>query len=74
VETFISDGVRYVGVVGPDAALIEDIIDECVVGNGTDSSRYLLTASHPGGTVDSALELAKQLSGNLGGEVQLVEF
>jgi hypothetical protein len=74
VEAFISDGVRYIGVVGSDAALIEDMIDEYVVGDGTDSSRYILTASHPGGTVDTAMELAKKLSGDLCGEVQLVEF
>jgi hypothetical protein len=73
VEAFISDGVKYVGVVGKDAARVEDIIDECVVGDGSDDSRFILTANHEGETLEDALELARNLIGEYEGEVQLVE-
>jgi len=73
VETFIADGVKYVGVVGKEAALTEDIIDEYVVGDGSDDTRYILTASHENDTLEYALEFARSLTGEFEGEVQLVE-
>ena len=74
VEQFLADGVVFVGVVGEDCSRVEDIIDECVVGDGTDEGRYILTSSHPGETIDDALEFARSLSGEYAGEVQLVEL
>lgn len=73
VEDFIASGVKYVGVVGKDAELTEDIIDEYVVGDGSDETRYILTASHKVETVEYALEFARSLTGEYEGEVQLVE-
>lgn len=73
VEAFIADGVRYVGVVGPEASLTEDLIDEYVVGDGSDDSRYILTANHQGKSLEEALESARSLTGGYEGGVQLVE-
>jgi hypothetical protein len=73
VETFLADGVRYVGVVGPEASLTEDLIDEYVVGDGTDESRYILTANHQGKSLEEALEFARSLTGEYAGDVQVVE-
>lgn len=73
VEAFIADGVRYVGVVGPEASLTEDLIDEYVVGDGSDDSRYILTANHQGKSLEEALEFARSLTGGYEGGVQLVE-
>ena len=73
VETFIADGVKYVGVVGSEAALIEEIIDEYVVGDGSDDTRSILTASHENDTLEHALAFALSLTGEYEGEVQLVE-
>jgi hypothetical protein len=47
VEQFIVDGVAFVGVVGEDCSRVEDIIDELVVGDGSDQSRFILTSAHP---------------------------
>lgn len=47
VEQFIQDGVRLVAVVGKDCGKVEDIIDELVVGDGSDGNSYILTSSHP---------------------------
>ena len=74
VEAFIADGVKYVGVVGQDAELTEDIIDECVVGDGSDHTRYILTASHKVESVEYALQFAQSLTGESEGAVQLVEL
>ena len=73
VEAFLKDGVKFVGVVGKDAARIEDMVDEAVVGDGSDHSRFLLTSSHEGETLEEALEFAQMLSDEYGSGVQVVE-
>jgi hypothetical protein len=71
VEAFIAAGVRYVGVVGPEASLTENLIDDYVVGDGSDDARYILTAYHQGKSLQEALEFARSLTGEYEGEVQL---
>jgi hypothetical protein len=73
VEDFLSGGVKFVGVVGLDCERIEDIVDELVVGDGGDSSRFLLTSSHPGASLQEAVRFARALVGEYEGEVQVVE-
>ena len=73
VEEFIADGVKFVGVVGVDYSRVEDIIDELVVGDGSDRSRYILTTSHPSESLDGAVEFARAMSGDYTGEPQIVE-
>lgn len=74
VEQFIADGVKFVGVVGHDCKFVEDLIDELVVGDGSDPRRFLLTSSHPGESVEEALEFARQLAGDYAGDAQVVEL
>ncbi len=74
VEEFIADGVAFVGVVGEDCSRIEDIIDELVVGDGSNMTRFILTSSHPRESIADALEFAHALTGDHAGEVQLVEL
>lgn len=74
VEAFLRDGVKFVGVVGVDASAVEDLVDWIVIGDGTDESRFMLTSSHEGETVEEALEFARNLSGEYAGEVQIVEL
>jgi hypothetical protein len=75
VEDFIRDGVYLVAVVGNDCDKVEDIIDELVVGDGSDESRYILTSSHPGETIDEVVAFAKSLTGEYSdSEVQVVEL
>lgn len=47
VENCLRDEVSLIAVVGPGCVRIEDIIDEIVVGDGSDSERYVTTSSHP---------------------------
>lgn len=75
VEQFIQDGVLLVAVVGKDCGKIEDIIDDLVVGDGSDGRRYILTSSHPGQTVDDAISFARSRTGEFEGEeVQVVQL
>lgn len=55
VEACLRDGVVLVCVVGNDCARVEDAIDELVVGDGSDPTRFLTTTSHP----DESLEEVK---------------
>ena len=73
VEAFLKGGVKFVGVVGKNAAYIENLVDEAVVGDGTDESRFLLTASHEGETLEDAVEFARALSAEYGKGLQVVE-
>jgi hypothetical protein len=72
VEEFIRDGVVFVGVVGADCAMVEDIIDELVVGRG-DRDYDLLTSSHPDESVEDAVRFAGSLTGKYEGKVHIVE-
>jgi len=74
VEQFISDGVKFVGVVGHDCQRVEDIIDELVVGDGDDPDRFLLTSSHPGETVADVVEFARLLFVEDATEAQVIEL
>jgi hypothetical protein len=73
VDAFIQSSVVFVGVVGRDASRIEDIVDECCVGDGT-NSYFMLTSSHEYETLQDAIEFAELLTGEYGGPVQVVEF
>ena len=74
VAQWIQERVGYVGVVGIDASRIEDVIDELCVGDGS-NSYFMLTASHGSNeTLQDAILLAEQLSGELAGDVRVVEF
>jgi len=68
VEAFIRDDVRVVAVTGVDCRLIEDIIDELVVGDGDDDSRHLLTTAHPDEPLEAVIDFAKCLNTEIGFE------
>jgi hypothetical protein len=74
VEEFIQAGVTFIAVVGNECVRVEDLIDETVVGDGTEE-RFILTSSHPGQTVADAVEFARSLSLEYAGDdVQVVEL
>lgn len=72
IEQFLADGVQFVGVVGEDCARVEDIIDEIVVGDGADPTRFILTSSHPGESVAEVVQFASILSTVGEGDAQVV--
>lgn len=60
VEQCIQDGVVLVCVVGPDCSRVEDVIDELVVGNGDDPTRFINTTSHPRDSFDEVMLFAEE--------------
>ena len=60
VEQFQANGVKLVGVVGTDCTLVEDIIDELIVGDGGDTTRFILMSSHPGESVEELVDEARE--------------
>jgi hypothetical protein len=73
VNGWVKAKVVYVGVVGKDAAKLEDVIDELCVGDGT-NPYFMLTASHPNESLREAVEFAESLKDEHAGPVQVVEF
>ncbi|HWY23638.1 MAG TPA: hypothetical protein VNX47_01895 [Nevskia sp.] len=71
VADFRRDGVLFVGVVGKDCDIIEDLIDELCQ---DDDGRALLTSSYVDGTVEEAVSFAQAMGGAYSGSVEVVEF
>ncbi|MBA4098779.1 MAG: hypothetical protein C0484_18695 [Rhodospirillum sp.] len=59
VEQCLRDEVSIIAIVGPGCSRLEDIIDDLVVGDGSDASRFLCTTSHPDGTLEDVLNMVK---------------
>lgn len=74
VEECIRNGVKLIAVVGRDCARIEDVIDEIVVGDGSDQSRFILTSSHANETLEDVIEFVASLAGEYEGEVEVVDL
>jgi hypothetical protein len=74
VEQFIADGVKFVAVVGIDCARVEDLIDELVVGDGSDESRHILTSSHPWEPLEEVLAFARSISDGGATEPQVIDI
>ncbi len=61
-----------VAVVGQDCARIEDIVDELVVGDGSDTRPFILTSSHPDETLEDVVDFARILPDDYAGDVEVV--
>ena len=73
VSAWMAQGVGYVGVVGEDAAAIEDEIDWLCIGDGTNSYSMLTAAHECGETLQDAIQLAEQIT-TVAGTVAVVEL
>jgi hypothetical protein len=74
VEACLRDGVSLIAVVGEGASRVDDMIDELVVGDGSDTGRYITTTMHPDEAVEDAIQFAANWEAELGGAVQLVRL
>jgi hypothetical protein len=73
IGAFMRDGVTFVGVVGRDCGVVEDIIDELCVGDGSHPYE-MLTSSHPNESLGDAVAFVQSLGQEFAGEVQVVEL
>jgi hypothetical protein len=73
VERCLGHRVSILAIVGPGCSRLEDIVDEIVVGDGSDDDRYLVTTSHPDHPLEDVMRmLLVETSG--GGPVQEVRL
>lgn len=59
VEQCLRDDVSLIAVVGPGCARLEDVIDEIVVGDGSDPDRFVCTTSHPDEPFDDVVNMVQ---------------
>ncbi|MGY3610816.1 MULTISPECIES: hypothetical protein [unclassified Bradyrhizobium] len=74
VEQCLRDKVALIAVVGEGAARIEDIIDELVVGDASDDTRFVTTTSHSNESVEEVLEFAGWWNDERDRPVQIVKL
>ena len=74
VETCIRDGVVLIAIIGEGASKMDDTIDELVVGDGSDPSRFIVTSFHTNETVEEVMEFARSWEQELGKPVELVKL
>jgi flagellar biosynthesis/type III secretory pathway ATPase len=74
VEACLRDGVSLIAVVGEGGSKIENLIDKLVVGDGSDRSRFIVTTSHPGETVEEVMEYARSWDEERDQPVELVKL
>ena len=58
VEDCLRNKVVLVAVVGDGCEHIEDLIDELVIGDGSDPTRFIVTSSHPKESIGEVLSFA----------------
>jgi len=57
VEQCLEDQVSIIAVFGEGSRRLEDIIDEIVVGDGSQPDRFVCTTSHPNEPFDDVLNM-----------------
>jgi hypothetical protein len=74
VEACLRDGVTLIAVVGEGGSKIEHLIDRLIVRDGSDESRFIVTSSHPGETIEEVMAFARRWDEELGQPVELVNL
>lgn len=59
VEDCLRDRVVLIAIVGDGCSEIETLIDEIIVGDGSDPERFITTTSHPEESIQDVMNLAK---------------
>ena len=74
VEACLRDGVTLIAIVGEGASEMDDLIDDLVVADGADESRFINTSFHPNETVEEVMEFARSREEARGHSVELVKL
>lgn len=59
VEACLADGVNLVAVFGVGCDKVEDLIDDLVVGDGSDEGRFINTTSHPDEPLEAVVNFVR---------------
>ena len=74
VEQCLLDNVSLIAAVGPGCARLEDLIDEIIVGDGSDPDRFVCTTSHPYEPFEDVVNMVKCWELDLGDPYQEVRL
>lgn len=74
VEQCLHDEVSIIAVFGRGSRRLEDIIDEIVVGDGSDPDRFVCTSSHPDEPLDDVLNMLSSWEMERGDPIQEVHL
>jgi hypothetical protein len=74
VEACLADRVVLIAVLGADAEKVHDLIDEVVVGDGSDESRFVMTSFHSDESLEQVLEFVSHVDAGPGAQIEQVRF
>ena len=74
VEACLANGVILIAILGTDADKVEDLIDELVVGDASDESRFVMTSSHRNESLDEVLNFVAHYDAGPGAQIEQVRF
>ena len=74
VEKCLTENASLIAVVGLGSAKLEELIDEIIVGNGEDRSRFVCTTSHPNETFEDVLSFVTAWNADEGGTIHEARF
>lgn len=69
VEQCLAEKASLLAIFGPDSRRIEDIVDEIIVGDGSNEHRFMCTTSHPDETFEDVLEFVRIHDQEQAGEI-----
>ena len=62
VEDCLHDGVGLIAISGKDSSKFDDWIDELVVGDGSDPSRFIVTSFHEDESMENVVDFVRSWS------------
>ncbi len=74
VEECLRDGIKWIAVVGDDCSRIESMIDELVVGDGSDLSRFIMTTWHENQSLPEVIVFMSSLTGEYVGKTRIIRL
>ncbi|WP_296596079.1 hypothetical protein [Phenylobacterium sp.] len=74
VERCLRHGVSLVAIVGPDSERLEELVNDLVVGDGSDPEGFLCTTSHPNEPLDEVVNFARAWEAERAGGVEEVRL
>jgi len=72
VEDCLRDGVELIAVCGEGCEDVHDLIDDLIVGDGSEEKRFIATSWHTGELLDEVLDFADICGAGGSGAVQVV--
>ncbi|WP_216825774.1 hypothetical protein [Ruegeria sp. EL01] len=74
VERCLKEKASLLAIFGTDCSGLEDLIDDIVIGDGSDADRFLCTTSHPDEALEDVLSFAQKWEADDAGEIHQVRI